>query len=738
MRITVRGDFVALTLAVLAHALTLAATLVWWNAQSRTEALERVLRDHARSLSQAVDRDIRAAISALETLRHSAPLVAGDIGAFSEVARRVHADNPHWLTIALNGRDGQQVMNLAAEPGPARPNVGDYEVLQAALAGRPAVSALFVGRVRNVPLISIQVPVTIDGEVRYTLATSLSAGHFQSALDSHPISAGWITGIVDQKGIVIARSLGPEEAVGTPAATMWTGPAEPEGMVRGVGRLAVPVVGAYARSELTGWTSIVSLRESGFNRPRNGALLALGLGGSVVLGTALLIALYLGRRVVRPIQRLARHADSIVRGEMKPYVGASPLVEANRLAEALQRAGQKQREAEQSLKESREQLFQAQKMEAVGQLTGGIAHDFNNLLTIVIGNLDRSKRVLADWKDGAHERLMRLLDSATQGAQRAAVLTSQLLAFSRRQPLSPQSLDVNRLISHLQELLRPSLGETIQIEAVAPADAWPIEADPVQLEAAIVNLAVNARDAMPNGGILSIEAANVVLDEHYCASHPETKPGEYVAIAVTDSGTGMTAEVAERAFEPFFTTKQNVGTGLGLSQVYGFAKQSGGHVGINSKPGRGTTIRLYLPRAHAAKADEPSTPPEHHAGGSETVLVVEDDAAVRTFVAETLQELGYTIIQAGDAETALRALDAKTVDLLLTDVILPGANGRELSLAVAERHPGTRVLFMTGYSRDTIVHDGRLDPGVELIQKPLTEASLGAKVRSVLDRPAIG
>jgi PAS domain S-box-containing protein len=400
------------------------------------------------------------------------------------------------------------------------------------------------------------------------------------------------------------------------------------------------------------------------------------------------------------------------------------------------------REAQQRLEAAREQLYQSQKMDAVGQLTGGVAHDFNNLLTIIIGNLDNAKRTLDNWQDGARERLRRAVDMALVGANRAAVLTGHLLAFSRRQPLEPKLLDVNRLLSHLSAFLTPSLGEAVQLEVVGAGGVWPVEADAVQLETAILNLTVNARDAMPQGGRLTIEASNVLLDESYCADNAEVRPGQYVLIAVTDEGVGMREEVATRAFEPFFTTKETgQGTGLGLSQVYGFVKQSGGHVKIYSEPGQGTTVRVYLPRARDDKKRvgesqvQRATPPSAY--GKETILVVEDDADVRDFICETLEELNYTVMQAHDAASALQALERESkIDLLLTDVILPGPNGRELAGAALAHRPGLKVLFMTGYSRNAIVHQGRLDEGVQLIQKPLTQDSLAAKLRTVLDLPS--
>jgi two-component system NtrC family sensor kinase len=383
-----------------------------------------------------------------------------------------------------------------------------------------------------------------------------------------------------------------------------------------------------------------------------------------------------------------------------------------------------------------ELLRQSQKLEAIGHLTGGVAHDFNNLLTIIIGNLEAAQRQLGSWTEGAQVRLVRRVDNAMHGAQRAATLTKRLLAFSRQQPLSPTALDVNRLLNGLSDFLRRALGEDVSLEIVGSGGIWPVEADAAELESAILNLAVNARDAMPSGGKLTIEASNTYLDEAYCRNHPETQPGQYVQIAVTDTGMGMTRDVIDRAFEPFFTTKlAGHGTGLGLSQVYGFVKQTGGHVKIYSEVGEGTTIKIYLRRfAGIVVTEEQPRSEPNLARSGECILVVEDDADVRAYVVETLGGLGYDVLQAESGEDALRLMDQPgNIRLLLTDVVMPGINGRTLAEQARLRRPALKVLFMTGYSRNAIVHQGRLDPGVELIQKPLTSEQLAAAVRKMLD-----
>jgi signal transduction histidine kinase len=375
-------------------------------------------------------------------------------------------------------------------------------------------------------------------------------------------------------------------------------------------------------------------------------------------------------------------------------------------------------------------LRQSQKMESVGQLTGGVAHDFNNLLTIILGNLQMALRRVPDGKART------LLVNAHQGAERAAELTKRLLAFSRSQPLDPQLIDANKLVAGMSDLLDRTLGETISVETVRSGGLWQTEADNAELESAILNLAINARDAMPSGGKLTIETGNTYLDEHYCETAEGVKPGQYVMIAVTDTGAGMPKDVIDKAFDPFFTTKPaGSGTGLGLSQVYGFVRQSGGHVRIYSEIGEGTTVKIYLPRSFAQAKPVPVSPTQENIpkGSQETVLVVEDDPAVRSYVAESLVSLNYQVRQAANAEAAFIIInDSAPIDLLLTDVVMPGTNGRVLADKAVQRRPGLKVLYMTGYSRNAIVHQGRLDPGVSLIQKPFSQDVLASRVRKIL------
>jgi PAS domain S-box-containing protein len=384
------------------------------------------------------------------------------------------------------------------------------------------------------------------------------------------------------------------------------------------------------------------------------------------------------------------------------------------------------------LKATEEALRQSQKMEAVGQLTGGIAHDFNNLLTGIVGSLDLMQTRL---EQGRTENVTRYINAAMTSANRAAALTHRLLAFARRQPLIPKAVDANALVVSLEDLLRRSIGETIDLDIVASPGLWFTLSDPNQLESALLNLAINARDAMPDGGKLTIATANARIDG-IDADTPALLPGDYIRIDVTDTGTGMSPEVAARAFDPFFTTKPiGQGTGLGLSMIYGFARQSNGHVLIDSKQGAGTSVILYLPRYHGAAAAErvASAVADEHVATGETVLVVEDEPVVRGVIVEMLQEQGYHTLQAVDGPSGLRMLRLnKRIDLLVTDVGLPGMNGRQLADQARETRPDLKILFITGYAENAAIAKGFLQPGMEMITKPFDLDNLSQRIREMV------
>ena len=400
------------------------------------------------------------------------------------------------------------------------------------------------------------------------------------------------------------------------------------------------------------------------------------------------------------------------------------------LVHAVGRDVTAKREAVLALKRSEEALQQAQRMESIGQLTGGVAHDFNNLLQVISGNLQLLERAVA-----GQERPQAYVKSAMGGVSRAAKLASQLLSFSSRQPLEPETVNLGSFVSGMEELLRRTLGERIAVQTVVANGLWNTLVDPARVEDALLNLAINARDAMNGSGRLTIAASNALLDEAYARQEPDVVAGPYVLLSVTDTGCGMAPEVLLKAFEPFFSTKpKGKGTGLGLSMVYGFVKQSGGHIKVVSEPGHGTTVKLYLPRCLGDETAALPLPEQADASGSETILVAEDEDAVRATVVELLQQLGYQVLQAHDAVSALAIIDTGMhIDLLFTDVVMPGTlSSPELARLARERQPHMAVLFTSGYAQDAIVHGGRLDPGLDLLGKPYTQDALASKIRHVL------
>ena len=426
-----------------------------------------------------------------------------------------------------------------------------------------------------------------------------------------------------------------------------------------------------------------------------------------------------------------------LRGRRRQYEARDRLIDLSqselRLQNTLETLEQQVEERTAQLRNNEEALRQSQKMEAVGQLTGGIAHDFNNMLTGIIGSLELLRRRLAR---GRTDDLDSLIDLGVTSANRAAGLTHRLLAFSRRQSLDSKPVQMNTLVVSMGELLQRSINESIQLDMQLSEQLWVAEADPNQLESALLNLVINARDAMPGGGQLVVKTSNRHLDRAFTLAHSNLDPGDYVMLSVTDTGCGMPQSTINRAFDPFFTTKPiGQGTGLGLSTIYGFSKQSRGHVAIQSEVGNGTTVSLFLPRFGG---DLPRDVPAdvHHAPSAqngETVLIVEDDPAVRVLVSTVLSELGYAFVEAADADSAVPILDsAQRIDLMISDVGLPGMNGRQLAEIGRQYRPELKVLFITGYAEHAAVRGGFLDPGMQMITKPFTFDLLTAKVREMI------
>ncbi|MGL5995883.1 MAG: response regulator [Pseudomonas proteolytica] len=452
--------------------------------------------------------------------------------------------------------------------------------------------------------------------------------------------------------------------------------------------------------------------------------------------SALLGNITLLERPFHPVTLISL-VTTALRGRRRQYEARDRLIDLcqseQRLQSTLETLEQQVEERTAQLRVNEEALRQAQKMEAVGQLTGGIAHDFNNMLTGIIGSLELLRRRVAR---GRTEDLDSLIDLGVTSANRAAGLTHRLLAFSRRQSLDSKPVEINHLVTSMSELLRRSLNESIALDVRVEEKLWIAEADPNQLESALLNLALNARDAMPNGGQLVVETSNRHLDSVFTAAYGTLNPGDYVELSVSDTGCGMPDTVVSRAFDPFFTTKPiGQGTGLGLSMIYGFARQSHGHVTIHSVVGQGTTVSLFLPRfAGEIIAETPLSPAQlPFANAGETVLIVEDDPAVRVLVSAVLSELGYAFVEAGDANSALPIIESEQrIDLLISDVGLPGMNGRQLAEIGRQLRPGLKVLFITGYAEHAAVRGGFLDPGMQMITKPFTFELLTQTVREMI------
>jgi len=710
----------------------------------------------ARAAATALDRHLTDLQTTLQTLSTSELLVRGDLEGFHRQAVRVKefigAD------IVLRGLDGRQVVNTRLPWGADLPVVNLPVDARAIDTGQPVISDIFTGAIAGRPLVAIILALNLNAERRYLLNVSMETERFRDVVTA-ALPEDWLIGVGDRRGTYVTRTEGHAQFSGKPGVPAFLARASAhEGSFVGESLFGNPVLVGYTHTAASNWLVAASIRLDKVEEPlRRGLLALLGFGGAVLL-LASAVALWLWRFVARPLQGLALASRRLASREAPPTIETS-LREFAEVRDALLAAAEQVRlhneelearvaartaeleranadlSAQMAAREAAEsQLRQIQKMEAVGQLTGGIAHDFNNMLAIIIGSLNLLRRRL----DRGPEETAPFVDSGLEGAKRAAALTSRLLAFSRQQPLAPAVLDLNRLVAGMTELLQRTLGQTIEIETVLAAGLWKTFADGPQVESAILNLSVNARDAMPEGGRLTIETANAFLDEAYVAAHHGVRPGQYVQLCVSDTGGGMSEEVMARAFDPFFTTKKTgLGTGLGLSQVYGFVRQSGGHIKIYSEAGHGTSIKIYLPRHYGG--DETVASPRSAAGvvhpgrPEEVILVVEDEGDLRQLTVASLKELGYGVLDSGSGKEALGVLEAHPeVRLLFTDIVMPEMNGRQLADRALARRPDLKVLFTTGFTRNAVVHNGILDTGVNLLAKPFTLEDLSAKIRQVL------
>ncbi|TCR64604.1 response regulator [Bosea sp. BK604] len=715
---------------------------------------EQDAREVAQTATSILDRQLLGWRTALQTLGTSGNLRSGDLAAFYRQALLVKAFIGG--DIGLRSVEGEQLLSTAVPYGTGLPSSRIAADPEAISAGRPFVSDVFVGGVVNRPLVAVVVPVTIDGQVKYLLHVSVATTVLHDVL-RNVIPPDWIIGVGDKAGTYVTRSDNDEAFRGKPGNPTFLAQAAGEsGTFSGRSATGDDVLVGYVRSDVSRWLIAANIKQSIIERPLQAALLTLVLLGGLVLLLASGTALWLWRLIERPLASLTAASGALGKSD-NPIAVATKLREFAALRDALSSASQQIRsdsanlelrvaERTRDLEEANARLtaeidrrarveamlVQAQKMEAIGNLTGGVAHDFNNLLQVIGGNLQLLSREV-----GNNEKALAKVERAMAGVARGAHLSSQLLAFGRRQPLEPKVVNVGRLIRGMDDLLRRTIGEAVQIETVVAGGLWNTLVDPTNLENAVLNLAINSRDAMGGSGHLTIEAGNAFLDDAYAERHAEVSAGQYVQLSVTDTGSGMTPEILEKAFEPFFSTKpQGKGTGLGLSMVFGFVKQSGGHVKVYSEPGQGTTVKLYLPRSSQAEDVPVETDTGPVVGGSETVLVVEDDEAVRDTVVATLEGLGYRVLKAPDAQSALVVIESGVmVDLLFTDVVMPGPlKSAELARKARERIPQLSVLFTSGYTENSIVHGGRLDEGVNLLSKPYSRDVLARKIRQVLAR----
>ena len=733
-------------LILIALAATLLVSLVigWRFVHDRDHAISTAMQQLpalASSMAHAVGERVQGTEQLLFGLARSQGLDTRDRVACSAFLSQVRDKYPQYTGILTIRPDGQLFCDSLRTGRNLDLNDRDYFQRARQLTDAIAMEPAF-GRLTGAAVLQVAYPVRSDtGELRYVLLASIHLTKIVMAHLHDAIVPGASVLVVDRSGRVLLSS-GPLTVEARPgmsiAASGLFGFARAHAgggaseLVTPAGDTQVWAVAANPLTALAGIYVMAGQPKSVLVATANSRLAEamLILAGVVMLGF-LALWYFAEAALRRPIATIAAMIKRLRHGELDARIPAPhPRGELGVLMQELNDSAQAQQRQRIAIEELNVRLRESQRLESVGQLTGGVAHDFNNLLTVILGNAEvLRERLVIDPK------LASLADMVVDAAERGAQLTQRLLAFARKQPLEPQAVDVNQRVADMDAMLRRTLGEHIEIEFTRGAGLWPALVDPAQLDNALLNLCLNSRDAMPHGGRLTVETANAYLGHEYVQAHADVKSGQYVMLAVSDNGSGIAPQHLPRVFEPFFTTKEKgKGTGLGLAMIYGFAKQSGGHVSIYSEPGQGTTVKLYLPRAGHAQAQPKLTGVAvTPTGGNETVLLVEDDALVRRYAHDQLVALGYAVIEAHNGRQALQVLQERDgVDLLFTDVVMPGMTGKQLADQARLLRPQLRVLYTSGYTENAIVHHGRLDPGVHLLTKPYRREELARRVRDAM------
>jgi signal transduction histidine kinase/ActR/RegA family two-component response regulator len=713
--------------------------------------IESDVRQRAGSFLADVDRQIAAIEAELQVLATSPSLQTGDFRAFDEQMRA--ALTIRGTSIVLHDTHGQQLLSTNRPFGQPLPRATNTEMHDRVVAtGKPQISDLIMGAVLRRPILVVGAPVFRDGQVVYVLAMGIGPEILGALLQEQGLSPDWIFGIFDRKGIIAARSRDADRFLGKPVGPglrqALAGPAD--SWIPNVTTEGIPVYSTFRRSSMTGWTVAIGVPREFVDAPLRQARLEAFGGGAAVLALSLLLARWMARAILRPVEALTTATKAVGSGapigpliggvRELDHVGDALRITAAALArnreqlesavadrtQELAAANERLRSEIDAREQAQSALLQAQKMEAMGQLTGGVAHDFNNLLAAVSGSLALLEPRMSD------EASLRLLRTAQHGASRGAQLTESLLAFARKQRLNPIAADLNTVIVKMTEMLSRSIGPSVEISHALAPEVWPVLIDIGQIETALLNIAINARDAMPGGGKISIETANIAAGSDELPE--ELSDHDCVLVSMRDTGTGMSSEVMEHAFEPFFTTKEvGKGTGLGLSMVFGVVSQSGGTVQIRSRLGAGTTVRIYLPRAMvtASPAQLEAAPGPGPAGAH--ILVVDDDPDVRWVIAQDLGEIGYSVAEAGNGEDALAILErGGPCDLMLIDLVMPGLSGPDTARLARRKRPDLRVAFASGYA-DMSRFAANLGDEI-LVKKPFTLETLAASVQAALQR----